>query len=208
MAGGHADDLATAVLLATDAPVLVAPAMNPAMWAHPATQRNVATLRADGIRFVGPNAGEMAERGEAGARPHGRAARDRRGRRARSSQPAARPLAGRHVLVTSGPTHEPIDPVRYLANRSSGRQGHAIAAAAAAAGARVTLVAGPVAIADPPGVAVGPCRDGARDAASGRGGAARRRRGHGGGGRRLARRQRPRDGKIKKDGAARRRRCR
>ena len=151
MAGGHADDLATAILLATTRPVLVAPAMNPAMWAHAATRRNVAQLVADGVRFVGPNAGEMAEAGEAGI-----------GRMAEALEivaaieailkPASRPLAGRHVLVTSGPTHEPIDPVRYLANRSSGKQGHAIAAAAAGAGARVTLVSGPVAIPDPPGV--------------------------------------------------------
>jgi phosphopantothenoylcysteine decarboxylase/phosphopantothenate--cysteine ligase len=151
MAGGHADDLATAILLATTRPVLVAPAMNPAMWAHVATRRNVARLLADGVRFVGPNAGEMAEAGEAGI-----------GRMAEPIEivaaieemlkPASQPLAGRHVLVTSGPTREPIDPVRYLANRSSGKQGHAIAAAAAGAGARVTLVSGPVAIPDPPGV--------------------------------------------------------
>lgn len=153
MAGGHADDLATAVLLATDKPVLTAPAMNPRMWLHPATQRNVATLLGDGIRFVGPNTGEMAETGEAGP---GRMAEPLeiiaaikellRGFR------QAQPLAGRHVLVTSGPTHEPIDPVRYIANRSSGKQGHAIARAAAELGARVTLVAGPVAIPDPPNV--------------------------------------------------------
>ena len=155
MAGGHADDLATAVLLATDKPVLVAPAMNPRMWSHPATQRNVAQLRDDGIRFVGPNSGEMAERGEAGT-----------GRMAEpleivpaiegllSGAPTTGPLGGRHVVVTSGPTHEPIDPVRYIANRSSGKQGHAIAQAAAALGARVTLVSGPVQIPDPPGVTV------------------------------------------------------
>jgi phosphopantothenoylcysteine decarboxylase / phosphopantothenate---cysteine ligase len=153
MAGGHADDLATAVLLATDKTVLVAPAMNPKMWSRPATKRNVETLRRDGVRFVGPNAGEMAEAHEAGL-----------GRMAEPLEivaaiegllgPAARPLASRHVLVTSGPTHEPIDPVRYLANRSSGRQGHALAAAAAAAGARVTLVSGPVAVPDPDGVTV------------------------------------------------------
>ncbi len=155
MAGGHADDLATAVLLATDKPVLVAPAMNPRMWSHPATQRNVAQLRDDGIRFVGPNSGEMAERGEAGT-----------GRMAEpleivpaiegllSGAPTTGPLGGRHVVVTSGPTHEPIDPVRYIANRSSGKQGHAIAQAAAALGARVTLVSGPVQIPDPSGVTV------------------------------------------------------
>jgi phosphopantothenoylcysteine decarboxylase/phosphopantothenate--cysteine ligase len=153
MAGGHAGDLATAILLATDKPVLVAPAMNPKMWAHPATRRNVETLRGDGIRFVGPNKGEMAEANEAG---FGRMAEPLEIAAAmeRMLDPADEPLAGKHVLVTSGPTHEPIDPVRYLANRSSGRQGHAIAAAAAAAGARVTLVSGPVAIPDPEGVSV------------------------------------------------------
>lgn len=152
-AGGHADDLATAVLLATTRPVLVAPAMNPAMWAHPATRRNVAQLVADGVRFIGPHAGEMAEAGEAGI---GRMAEPLEIVAAIGEmlKPATRPLAGRHVLVTSGPTHEPIDPVRYLANRSSGKQGHAIAAAAARAGARVTLVSGPVAIPDPAGVTV------------------------------------------------------
>ncbi|MEQ9691873.1 MAG: bifunctional phosphopantothenoylcysteine decarboxylase/phosphopantothenate--cysteine ligase CoaBC [Bauldia litoralis] len=151
MAGGHADDLASTILLATDRPVLVAPAMNPQMWAHPATRRNVARLAGDGIRFVGPNAGEMAEGGEAGL---GRMAEPLEIVAAAEAilKPGARPLAGHHVLVTSGPTHEPIDPVRYIANRSSGKQGHAIAAAAASAGARVTLVSGPVTIADPAGV--------------------------------------------------------
>jgi phosphopantothenoylcysteine decarboxylase/phosphopantothenate--cysteine ligase len=153
MATGQASDLATAVLLATDKPVLVAPAMNPRMWDHKATQRNVRQLVADGTQFVGPNAGEMAERGEAGV-----------GRMAEAVEIAGAvdrllgstshrtengPLSGRHVLVTSGPTHEPIDPVRYIANRSSGKQGHAIAAAAAALGARVTLVSGPVALPRP-----------------------------------------------------------
>ncbi len=160
MAGGHADDLASTVLLATDKPVLVAPAMNPRMWLNPATQRNVAQLRADCVHFVGPNTGEMAERDEAGP---GRLAEvpeiieaaskilaERRDRPV--ARLAGRPLAGRHVLVTSGPTHEPIDPVRYIANRSSGRQGHAIARAAAEAGATVTLVSGPVDIPHPPGV--------------------------------------------------------
>jgi phosphopantothenoylcysteine decarboxylase/phosphopantothenate--cysteine ligase len=150
MAGGHADDLASAVLLATALPILVAPAMNPRMWLHPATQRNVAMLRADGVRFVGPNDGPMAE-AETGP--------------GRMSEPleivaaveallgaGTGALAGKRVLVTSGPTHEPIDPVRYIANRSSGKQGHAIALAAANAGASVTLVSGPVAIPDPPGV--------------------------------------------------------
>lgn len=151
MAGGHADDLASTALLATDKPVLVAPAMNPRMWQHPATRRNMALLEADGVAVVGPNEGAMAERGEFGP-----------GRMAEPLEIVAAierllggrdlPLAGRHVLVTSGPTHEPIDPVRYIANRSSGRQGHAIAAAAAAAGARVTLVSGPVSIAPPAGV--------------------------------------------------------
>lgn len=159
MAGGHANDLATAVLLATDKPVLVAPAMNPRMWLHPATQRNVAQLREDGIAFIGPNTGEMAEKGEAGpgrlAEVHelvalieGMLASPGR----RGGARANLPLAGKHVLVTSGPTHEPIDPVRYIANRSSGKQGHAIAAAAAKAGARVTLVSGPVALAAPENV--------------------------------------------------------
>jgi phosphopantothenoylcysteine decarboxylase/phosphopantothenate--cysteine ligase len=149
MAAGRADDLATAVLLATRAPVLLAPAMNPAMWTHRATARNVATLRADGIRFVGPNSGEMAEQGEAGA---GRMAEPLEIVAAAAALFGGGALAGRHVIVTSGPTHEPIDPVRYLANRSSGRQGHAIAAAAARAGARVTLISGPVGIPDPAGV--------------------------------------------------------
>jgi phosphopantothenoylcysteine decarboxylase/phosphopantothenate--cysteine ligase len=153
MAGGRADDLASAVLLATDKPVLVAPAMNPAMWAHPATRRNVETLRADGVNFVGPNHGEMAEAGEAGI---GRMAEPMEIVAAAEAllRPGTGVLAGRHVLVTSGPTREPIDPVRYIANRSSGKQGHAIAAAAASAGARVTLVSGPVTIPDPPGVEI------------------------------------------------------
>ncbi|RAI03355.1 bifunctional phosphopantothenoylcysteine decarboxylase/phosphopantothenate--cysteine ligase CoaBC [Acuticoccus sediminis] len=151
MAAGRADDLAAATLLATGAPVLVAPAMNPFMWSHPATRRNVARLEADGVRFVGPEAGEMAERNEAGV---GRLAAPEALLAAVDAilSPAPRPLAGRHVIVTSGPTHEPIDPVRYIANRSSGRQGHAIAGALAAAGARVTLVSGPVTIPTPPGV--------------------------------------------------------
>lgn len=155
MAGGHADNLATAVLLATDKPVLAAPAMNPRMWLHPATQRNLATLRGDGVHLVGPNSGEMAEQGEAGP---GRMAEPLEIVTAIEAllrrSAANRPLSGRHVLVTSGPTHEPIDPVRYIANRSSGKQGHAIARAAAELGARVTLVTGPVAIADPPQVDV------------------------------------------------------
>jgi phosphopantothenoylcysteine decarboxylase / phosphopantothenate---cysteine ligase len=153
MAGGHADDLASAVLLATHAPVLVVPAMNPYMWAHAATRRNLAQLAADGVAVLGPNAGEMAEAGEAGM-----------GRMAEPPEIAAaalsllryagvdKGLAGKRVIVTSGPTHEPIDPVRYIANRSSGKQGHAIAAAAAAAGADVTLISGPVNVPDPIGV--------------------------------------------------------
>ena len=154
MAGGHANDLATAVLMATDKPVLVAPAMNPRMWGHPATRRNVATLQSDGISFVGPNSGEMAERGEAGVGrmaevPDVIAAIDHALDTVRKG-----PLFGCHVLVTAGPTHEPIDPVRYIANRSSGKQGYALAAAAYALGAEVTLVSGPVGLADPKGVNV------------------------------------------------------
>ncbi|GJE01418.1 bifunctional phosphopantothenoylcysteine decarboxylase/phosphopantothenate--cysteine ligase CoaBC [Methylobacterium isbiliense] len=154
MAGGHADDLAATVLLATSLPILIAPAMNVRMWLHPATQRNLALLRQDGVSVVGPNVGAMAE-AETGP---GRMAEPQEIVAAlvamleRRTAPGA--LAGRHVLVTSGPTHEPIDPVRYIANRSSGKQGHAIAAAAAQAGARVTLVSGPVTLPDPPGVAV------------------------------------------------------
>ncbi len=154
MAGGHADDLASTVLLATTLPILMAPAMNVRMWLHPATQRNLSVLRADGVTVVGPNEGAMAE-AEFGP---GRMAEPLEIVAAlerlvgRSGTGAAGPLAGKRVLVTSGPTHEPIDPVRYIANRSSGRQGHAIAAAAAAAGAEVTLVSGPVSLPDPPGV--------------------------------------------------------
>jgi phosphopantothenoylcysteine decarboxylase / phosphopantothenate---cysteine ligase len=152
MAGGHADDLAGAVLLATDKPILLAPAMNPRMWAAKATQRNLAQLLADGVRVVGPNSGEMAERGEAGlgrmAEPIEIAAA------ADTMLRAAGPLSGTRMLVTSGPTYEPIDPVRFIANRSSGKQGHAIAAAAAAAGADVVLISGPVEVPDPPGVSV------------------------------------------------------
>jgi phosphopantothenoylcysteine decarboxylase / phosphopantothenate---cysteine ligase len=156
MAGGHADDLASAVLLATDTPVLIAPAMNPHMWGHAATRRNLARLTADGITVVGPAEGEMAERGEAGigrmAEPLEIVAAADALLARRTGQTVDRPLKGRRMLVTSGPTHEPIDPVRYIANRSSGKQGHAIAAAAAAAGAAVTLISGPVNIPDPPGV--------------------------------------------------------
>ncbi len=151
LATGQANDLASTVLLATDKPVLMAPAMNPHMWEHPATQRNARTLREDGVHFVGPNRGEMAESGEAGE-----------GRMAEPLEIVAaiealldtgeKPLAGRKVIVTSGPTHEVIDPVRYIANRSSGKQGHAIAAALARLGASVHLVSGPVSIPDPQGV--------------------------------------------------------
>ena len=163
MANGLADDLATTLLLATDKRTLVAPAMNLRMWLHPATQRNMAVLAADGVLVCGPDEGAMAC-GEFGpgrmAEPLAIVAAIEAALAAdtRLPLPAAppvdRPLAGRRVVVTSGPTHEPIDPVRYIANRSSGRQGHALAAAAAAAGAEVVLVSGPVALADPPGVTV------------------------------------------------------
>jgi phosphopantothenoylcysteine decarboxylase / phosphopantothenate---cysteine ligase len=152
MAHGLADDLASTTLLATDKPVLIAPAMNPQMWAHAATQRNVATLAGDGIRMVGPNPGDMAC-GETGL---GRMAEPEEIVAAIEAmlQPAGRPLAGIRALVTSGPTHEAIDPVRFIANRSSGKQGHAMAAALAVAGADVTLVSGPVREPDPPRVRV------------------------------------------------------
>ena len=155
MANGLADDLASAVYLASDKPVMVAPAMNPMMWQHPATRRNMERLKDDGVAIIGPETGEMAESGEAGM--------------GRMSEPediakaievflfgteTKTPLAGRSVLVTAGPTYEPIDPVRYIANRSSGRQGYAIAAVAARAGADVTLVSGPVSLPDPRGVNV------------------------------------------------------
>jgi len=152
MAAGIADDLATTLLLATDKRVLVAPAMNVRMWTHAATVANMATLVGRGVAVVGPDEGAMAcnEYGFGRlAEPPAILAAIRA-----LLAPAERPLAGRHALVTSGPTHEPIDPVRYIANRSSGRQGHAIAAALFALGARVTLVSGPVCVADPPGVDV------------------------------------------------------
>ena len=151
MAGGLANDLASTILLATDRPVLMAPAMNPKMWSNPAVSRNASQLLIDGVHFIGPTRGEMAEGGEAGV-----------GRMAEPLEIAAeveklldtapKPLAGKKAIVTSGPTHEPIDPVRYIANRSSGTQGHAIAAALARAGADVTLVSGPVTLPDPTGV--------------------------------------------------------
>ena len=154
MAAGLSNDLASTLLLATDTQVLIAPAMNVRMWEHPATQANLATLTARGIRVIGPNEGNMAC-GEFGA--------------GRMSEPLeivaaieqvldtpSGPLAGKRAIVTSGPTHEPIDPVRYIANRSSGKQGHAIAAALAALGAEVKLVSGPTQEPNPMGVAVVP----------------------------------------------------
>ncbi|WP_347303085.1 bifunctional phosphopantothenoylcysteine decarboxylase/phosphopantothenate--cysteine ligase CoaBC [Croceibacterium sp. TMG7-5b_MA50] len=165
MAHGLASDLATTLLLATDTPVLAVPAMNVRMWQHPATQRNLATLRGDGVTVMEPDEGPMAC-GEYGpgrlpepeqiaaeiARLLGRVVADPLAGQPDFAPAAPRPLNGRHLLVTAGPTHEAIDPVRFIANRSSGRQGFAIAAAAADAGARVTLVAGPVSLSTPPGV--------------------------------------------------------
>src|SRR5665213_1097735 len=150
MAAGLADDLASTALLATDRPILVAPAMNLRMWAHPATRANIALLEARGIRRVGPNEGALAE-GETGP---GRMAEPLEIVAAIEAMLSAGPLTGRRALVTSGPTHEAIDPVRYLANRSSGKQGHAIAAALARAGAETVLISGPTAEPDPPGVTV------------------------------------------------------
>jgi len=166
MAGGIADDLATTLLLATDKPVLAAPAMNVRMWLHAATRRNVATLRRDGVTVMEPDEGEMAC-GEYGPgrlpEPEAiKAAIDAALANAPAVVPLTgqpdfapanhRPLYGRRILITAGPTHEPIDPVRYIANRSSGKQGFAIAAAAAEAGAEVLLIAGPVPLPTPPGV--------------------------------------------------------
>jgi phosphopantothenoylcysteine decarboxylase/phosphopantothenate--cysteine ligase len=154
MTAGLADDLASTLLLATDKRVLVAPAMNVRMWLHPANQANMATLAKRGVLVVDPNEGAMACNefgpGRLAEPPEILAAIEQ------ALAPAAGPLAGRHALVTSGPTHEPIDPVRYIANRSSGRQGNAIAAALAELGARVTLVRGPVSVPDPAGVTVRP----------------------------------------------------
>jgi phosphopantothenoylcysteine decarboxylase / phosphopantothenate---cysteine ligase len=154
MAHGHADDLASAILLATNKPVLLAPAMNPLMWNNPATRRNVMQLRRDGVHTVGPNAGEMAESGEAGVGRMSEATEIAAAAEHMLRPPKPRPLAGKRVLITAGPTHEAIDPVRYIANRSSGKQGFAIAAAAQAAGADVVLVTGPVDLRDPGGVTV------------------------------------------------------
>ena len=170
MAAGISDDLATTILLATDKPVLAVPAMNVRMWNHPATQRNLAQLRADGVHIMDPDEGAMAcgEFGP-GRLPEPPAIAEqicamlghdfdamltsgRSPTTVPSGVPLARPLSGQRILVTAGPTHEAIDPVRYIANRSSGRQGFAIAAAAAALGAEVTLIAGPVHLATPPGV--------------------------------------------------------
>ena len=150
MAGGRADDLASTLLLATDKRVLLAPAMNVRMWRHPATQRNLAMLQGDGVLTVGPEEGEMAC-GEYGP---GRMAEPAEIVAAVGAALGGGPLAGRHVIVTSGPTHEPIDPVRYIANRSSGAQGTAIAAALRDLGAKVTFVTGPAAVSPPAGVAV------------------------------------------------------
>ncbi|MDH7797935.1 MULTISPECIES: bifunctional phosphopantothenoylcysteine decarboxylase/phosphopantothenate--cysteine ligase CoaBC [unclassified Beijerinckia] len=160
MANGLANDLASTLLLATDKKTIVAPAMNLRMWLHPATQRNVQRLREDGVAFVGPVDGAMAC-GEFGPGRMSEPLEIVAGIEemlkqstviALPSGETSNALRGKHVVITSGPTHEPIDPVRYIANRSSGRQGHAIAAAAAAAGAKVTLISGPVSIPDPAGV--------------------------------------------------------
>lgn len=148
MAQGHADDLASTLLLATDTPVLVAPAMNVRMWDHPATQRNIATLKGDGVRFVGPNDGDMA----CGEHGPGRMAEPLEIVAAVEANLAGGPLVGKRILVTSGPTHEPIDPVRYIANRSSGSQGTAIARALAGLGAEVVFITGPADVAPPTGV--------------------------------------------------------
>lgn len=150
MAGGHANDLASTLLMATDKRVLIAPAMNVRMWEHPATQRNLAVLRGDGVHVVGPDEGNMAC-GEYGP---GRMAEVPDIVAAIGAALGDGPLKGRHAIVTSGPTHEPIDPVRYIANRSSGAQGAAIAAALRDLGARVTFVTGPATVPPPEGVAV------------------------------------------------------
>ncbi len=148
MAAGHANDLASTLLMATDKRVLVAPAMNLRMWLHPANQRNVAALKSDGVLFVGPNEGDMAC-GEYGP---GRMAEPLEIVAAVETALGDGPLKGRHVVLTSGPTHEPIDPVRYIANRSSGAQGAALAAALRDLGARVSFVTGPATVPPPEGV--------------------------------------------------------
>lgn len=150
LANGIATDLASTILLAADIPVLIAPAMNPKMWANPAVVRNVICLKADGYHFVGPEQGEMAESNEAGV---GRMSEPMTILAAAQSifSEKSKALAGRHFVVTSGPTEEPLDPVRYISNRSSGKQGHAIAQALLTQGAHVTLVSGPVSIAAPAG---------------------------------------------------------
>lgn len=152
MAQGRADDLPSTLLLATDTPVMIAPAMNVRMWDHPATQRNLAQLRTDGVTVVGPNEGDMAC-GEFGP---GRMSEPLEIVDAVTSHFGPRPLAGKRVLVTSGPTHEPIDPVRYIANRSSGAQGAALGRALADLGAEVVFVTGPADVAPPDGVHVVP----------------------------------------------------
>ena len=152
MVGGHANDLATTLLLATDKPVMIAPAMNLRMWAHPATQRNLAQLRADGVRVIGPNSGDMAC-GEFGP---GRMSEPAEIVAAIAAMRAPGPLSGKRILVTSGPTHEPIDPVRYIANRSSGAQGTAIANALRDLGAEVVFVTGPASVPTPQGVTLHP----------------------------------------------------
>lgn len=150
MAAGMANDLASTLLLATDKPVMIAPAMNVRMWEHPATQANLATLRARGVQVVGPDVGDMAC-GEHGA---GRMAEPAGILAAIAQAFGPKPLAGKRILVTSGPTHEPIDPVRYIANRSSGAQGSAIAAALRDLGAQVVFVTGPAIVLPPAGVEV------------------------------------------------------
>lgn len=150
MAHGHADDLASTLLLATDTPVLIAPAMNVRMWQHPATQRNIATLKGDGIGFVGPAEGDMA----CGEHGPGRMAEPLEIVTAIDAALSDGPLKGKRIVVTSGPTHEPIDPVRYIANRSSGAQGTAIARALATLGAEVIFVTGPADVPPPKGVTV------------------------------------------------------
>ncbi|NVO26631.1 bifunctional phosphopantothenoylcysteine decarboxylase/phosphopantothenate--cysteine ligase CoaBC [Donghicola sp. C2-DW-16] len=150
MAGGHANDMATTLLMATDTPVMIVPAMNVRMWEHPATQRNLATLIGDGIQVVGPNVGDMA----CGEHGPGRMSEPAEILEAIRRVLTAGPLAGKRILVTSGPTHEPIDPVRYIANRSSGAQGTALAQALMALGAEVVFVTGPASVAPPAGAQV------------------------------------------------------